>query len=107
MLRFNLLIPFPQILNHRRQIQLLILQQDQQVIHQIRCLILQLKLIVHSGRQRCFYTLFTHFLRDTLSAAGIQLSGVLASQIGGFTPGQQLLKLIQEQALVAGVAEAT
>ena len=43
----GLLMPAPQVFHHIRQIQPLILQQHQQVIHQIRRFILQLELVMH------------------------------------------------------------
>ncbi len=76
------------------------------MIHQVRRLILQLEAVVHRGGQRGLHAFFSHFLRDALGAAGIQLRRVGALRVGVLTLGQQLLQLIQEQPLVAGVAEA-
>lgn len=84
----------------------LVLQQHQQVVHQVRRLILQLEAVVHCGGQRGLHAFFPHFLRNTLGAAGVQLRRVGALRVGVFTLGQQLLQLIEEQPLVAGFAEA-
>ena len=95
-----------QIINHFPEIQPLVLQQHQQVVHQIRRLILQLEAVVHRGGQRGLDAFFPHFLRNTLGAAGVQLRRIGALRVGVFTLGQQLLQLIEEQPLVAGFAEA-
>ena len=94
------------ILNHRRQIQLLILQQHQQVIHQIRRFIGQFLAVMHGRGQSRFNAFFSHFLRNTLGAAGVQLRGIRTLRVRRFTFSQKLLKLVKEQPLVASLTEA-
>ena len=76
----GLLMPAPQVFHHIRQIQPLILQQHQQVIHQIRRFILQLELVMHRCGQRGLHAFFSHLLRYPLvplaySFAVYELSG--------------------------------
>lgn len=90
----HLLMPAPQVFHHIRQIQPLILQQHQQVIHQIRRFILQFELVMHRRGQRGLNAFFPHLLRNTFGAAGVQLRGIGAFRIGVFAFRQQLLQLI-------------
>lgn len=99
-------MPILQIINHFSEIQPLILQQHQQVIHQIRCLVGQLKAVIYRRGQCGFHPFFAHFLRNAFGAAGIQFGGIGGFRVGRFTFGEQLFQLIQEQPLVSGVAEA-
>ena len=72
----DLFMPATQVLDHCRQIQPLILQQYQQVIHQIRRFVLQFELVMHRRGQRGFYAFFPDLLRNTLGTAGVQLRGL-------------------------------
>ena len=90
----GLLMPAPQVFHHIRQIQPLILQQHQQVIHQIRRFILQLELVMHRCGQRGLHAFFSHLLRYPLGSAGVQLRGIRTLRVGVLTFRQQLLQLI-------------
>nr|AAV34532.1 phosphoribosyl-AMP cyclohydrolase [Salmonella enterica subsp. salamae serovar Greenside] len=85
-----------EIINHGGEVEILILQQYQQVVHQIRRFIGQLNTIVNGGRQRGFYTFFANLLCNTFGTAGVQFRRIRAGRIGGFALCQQLLQLIQE-----------
>ena len=99
-------MPILQIINHFSEIQPLILQQHQQVIHQIRCLVGQFKAVMYCRCQCGFHPFFTHFLRNAFGAAGIQFGGVGGFRVGRFAFGEQLFQLIQKQPLVSSFAEA-
>lgn len=64
------------IVDHGGEVEILILQQHQQVVHQIRRFIGQLNTIVNGGRQRGFHTFFANFLRNTFGTAGVQFRRV-------------------------------
>ncbi len=70
------LMPLAQPADHRAQIQILVLQQHQQVIDQVRSFVGQLFAIVDRGGQRGFHAFLPDLLRDALGAAGVQAGGV-------------------------------
>lgn len=100
-------MPLAQPADHRAQIQLLVLQQHQQVIDQIRSFVDQLFAIVDRGGQRGFHAFLPDLLRDALGAAGVQAGGVRAVRAGVLALRQQLLQLIEERPVAGGRVEAT
>jgi len=54
------------------------------VIHQVGGFIRQFGPVVHGGGQGCLYAFFSHFLRNALGAAGIELRGIGTLRIGSF-----------------------